>query len=148
MMRDDKGQVSIELILVVGAILTMVLVVIPMVLKNAEMNKGLTAARDGATKGAAMRGMGYSSDGGNPSGTVKLINMTPIFNSTVGGKERYLLRFYVDIPSNMDSTSVCGTIRRQALSHLSYSFYGAWSTSFSDVIGSYYIFQASCIDTS
>ncbi len=49
MKGDDKGQVSIEFVLVVGAVLTMVIVAIPLILKNAEMNKALSAARDGAT---------------------------------------------------------------------------------------------------
>ncbi len=122
----------------------MTLVGIPFILKNAEMNRGLSAARDGATKGAAVRGLGFSSSGGNEAGQIKIINMTVSYNSTVGDKDRYTLRFFVSIPDEIDSTSACNTIKRQALSHINKSLYGGWSSSFSDIEGSYYIFNVRC----
>ncbi|MFQ5801166.1 MAG: hypothetical protein ACE5HH_05555 [Candidatus Hydrothermarchaeales archaeon] len=151
MIKDSRGQVSIEFILVIGAILTMTIVGIPMILKNAEMNKGLSAARDGATYGAAMRGMGYAGENVNvqPSGVVKIINITPIYNGTVNGTERYQLRFYISAPDEMIdnptcvSSSIGGTIRMQARRYMNYAFTGSWSTT-SPIWGSYYSFTTSC----
>lgn len=145
-MKEEKGQVAMEYILVVGAVLIMALAGMPMILKNAEMNKAMGAARDGATKAAAMRGMGFSTTGGNEAGNVKIWNLTSEFNSSVGSKQRYLIRLYVDIPSNLPSASVCNVIRRQALSHINYSFYGGWSDNLGDIEGSYYIFNVGCKD--
>jgi hypothetical protein len=150
-MSDEKGQISIEFILIVGAVLTMVIVGIPMILKNAEMNRGLTAARDGATKGAAMRGLGFSSTGGNVAGVVKIINMTPIYKgNTSTGLDKYQLKFYLSVPSDMIDNPTCvqssigGTIRVQATSFMNYAFAGEYSTGFAAVNGSYYSFTTSC----
>ena len=149
MKPDERGQISIEFILILGAVLTMAIVVIPMVLKSAEMNRGVTAARDGATKGAAMRGLGFSSGSGNVAGVVKIINMTPIFqdNSTYPDTDWYLLRFYVSIPDNMPSSSVCGTIAAQARSNLRNAFTGAYNTSGAAVNGSYYTLTTGSVDS-
>lgn len=150
MIDDDKGQISIEYILVIGAILIMVIAGIPVIMKNAEMNRGLTAARDGATKGAAMRGMGFSSTGGNVAGVVKIINITPEYQGNVNGTDRYLLRFYISVPSNMidnptcTSSSVGSTITNQALRYMHYSFNSEWLPVVGSVTGSYYRFTASC----
>jgi Flp pilus assembly pilin Flp len=91
--REERGQASIEFILVVGAILVMVVAGIPIIQKNAEMNRGLTAARDGATKGAAMRGLGYAGDGvtPQPSGAIKILNITPEYQGPSGDLEHYKL---------------------------------------------------------
>ena len=142
----EKGQISIEFILILGAVLTMAIVVIPMVLKSAEMNRGVTAARDGATKGAAMRGLGFSSGSGNVAGVVKIINITPMYLGTSGDLDRYRFRFYVSIPDDLPGLSVCGTIATQARSNLRYAFTGEYGTSGSAVNGSYYSFTTGCID--
>lgn len=151
MKPDEHGQISIEFILILGAVLTMAIVVIPMVLKSAEMNRGVTAARDGATKGAAMRGLGFSSGSGNVAGVVKIINITTIYlGNTSTGLDRYQLKFYISAPSNMIdnptcvSSSIGGTIRRQATSSMNYAFTGEYSNNFAAVNGSYYSFTTSC----
>jgi Class III signal peptide len=148
MKSDEGGQISIEFILIVGAVLTMTVVAIPMVLKNAEMNRGLAAARDGATFGAGMRGLGFSYAGGNVAGKVKILNLTPIFKDSTSypGTDWYLLRFYVSIPDALPSSSVCGTIATQARSNLRYAFTGDYGTSTSAVNGSYYSFTVGCVD--
>jgi uncharacterized protein (UPF0333 family) len=148
-MRDEKGQVSIELILVVGAVLSMVVVIIPMVLKNAEMNRGLTAARDGATKGAAMRGMGFSSSGGNEAGVVKIVNITSSITEISDSQDNVSITFYAKIPSNMDSVTVCDTIETQSQRYTAYAFTGQWPSGaivpLSDRTGSYYVFKIGCV---
>lgn len=150
MKNEDKGQISIELVLVVGAILTMVVVAIPMILKNAEMNRGLSAARDGATFAAGMRGMGYSFDGGNPSGVIKIVNMTVIQNGMTGDLEKYQIKFYISAPSEMIdnptcvSSSIGGSIRSQATNYMNNAFNGNWVSGFAPVNGSYYSFTTSC----
>jgi hypothetical protein len=153
-MRDEtRGQASIELILVVGAIITMAIILIPVGLKNAEMNKGLSAARDGATFAAAMRGLGFAGEGvtSQPSGTIKILNITPEFVTTTGGLEEYRLRFYVSIPGSMDSTNTCSSINTQARRYIAYAFTGKWPSGavvpLSDTTGSYYIFRVACTAT-
>ncbi len=151
MKGDDKGQVSIEFVLVVGAVLTMVIVAIPLILKNAEMNKALSAARDGATMGAGMRGLGYSSSGGNEPGVVKIINMTPEYQNKVGELDWYRLRFYLSVPSEMIDDPTCtqssigSTVTNQAMRYTHYAFNGEWLNLVSRVNGSYYSFTASCV---
>jgi len=145
MIEESRGQISIEFILLVGAILTMVLVAIPMALKNAEMNKALTAARDGAVKAAALRGLGYSYKGGNATGVVRVLNLTAVYRGEVGNKDWYLLRFYVSVPSGLDASSVCTSIQRQATSHLKYAFEGQWASTMQRVNGSYYSFTVGCV---
>ncbi len=152
MIEDDKGQISIEFILIVGAVLTMVIVGIPIILKNAEMNRGLSAARDGATFGAGMRGMGYAGENvdNQPSGVVKIINITLENQGKISGLDWYRLRFYVSAPNDMIdnptcvSSSVGSTITNQALRYVHYSFNGEWLSLVSRVNGSYYSFTAAC----
>ena len=148
MIKDDKGQVSIEFLLLVGAIITMVLVTMPIIFRNTEMNKALTAARDGGTKGAAMRGLGFSEGGGNAGGVITIINMTPIYqdNSTYPGNDWYLLRFYANVPDEMNVNSVCGTIETQARSFMRYAYTGAYDTSVGAVNGAKYTFTVGCMD--
>ena len=140
MKTEEKGQVTIEFTLVVGAILLMTVVVIPMTLKNAEMNRALTAARDGASKGAVMRGLGFEASSGNETGVVRIINMTPEYVGKTGDLDWYRLRFYVSAPGNMDQSSLRGTIRQQARSQINYAITGQWDPSFDEVNGSYYSF--------
>lgn len=148
--NGEQGQISIEFVLILGAVLTMTVVAIPMVLKNAEMNRGLAAARDGATFGAGMRGLGFSSGGGNTAGMVKIINMTPERQAPVGDLDWYRLRFYISAPSSLIdnptcvSSSVGSTITNQALRYVHYSFNGEWLNLVSRVNGSYYSFTAAC----
>jgi uncharacterized protein (UPF0333 family) len=144
MIEDNKGQISIEFLLVVGAILTMVVVATPIILKNAEMNRGLTAARDGATKAAAMRGLGFSSNGGNAAGVVKIIRIETNITVIEGAPDTVSLGIYAKIPSNLDSTSVCDTIETQAQRYVAYAFTGQWPVGevvpIADITGSYYSF--------
>ncbi|HDH27625.1 MAG TPA: class III signal peptide-containing protein [Euryarchaeota archaeon] len=149
MKPDEQGQISIEFILILGAVLTMAIVAIPMVLKSAEMNRGVTAARDGATKGAAMRGLGFSATTDHKTGVVKIINLTSEYNGTSAtGLEKYRLRFYVKMSDGLDKSSVCTSIRQAASSNLNYAFAGKYTTSFAAVDGSYYSFTTACTPVS
>jgi uncharacterized protein (UPF0333 family) len=144
--EDNKGQVSLEFILVVGAIMTMTIVGIPMILKNTEMNKGLSAARDGATYGAAMRGVGYAGSGvsSQPSGVVKIDRIEYTITENPGSLNNVSIRIYAKIPSNMDTTSICDTIETQAQRYVAYALHGRWISGavvqISERTGSYYVF--------
>lgn len=44
---NERGQISVEYILIVGLLLAMILVVYPYALRENELNKAVAAARDG-----------------------------------------------------------------------------------------------------
>lgn len=48
---NNRAQISVEYILIVGLLLAMILVVYPYALRENELNKAVAAARDGATQG-------------------------------------------------------------------------------------------------
>jgi hypothetical protein len=154
MIKDNEGQVAIEFILVVGAILTMVVVAAPMILKNAEMNRGLSAARDGATKAAAMRGLGYAGQGVDmqPAGVVKINNLTYSVVEIADAQDNVTITISAKIPNSMDGSKICSSIRTQAQRYIAYAFTGDWPAGavvpLDDRTGSYYVFKVSCSPSS
>ena len=78
-MRSERGQTSTELMLIVGAILLIVISIYPSIKTESEMNRGITAARDGATYSVNMIGMGFSESGSGitqPNKTVQLVGFS------------------------------------------------------------------------
>ncbi|NOZ77206.1 MAG: class III signal peptide-containing protein [Euryarchaeota archaeon] len=150
-MKDKRGQVSVELILVTGLILVMAITTYPYILKQQEMNKAVAAAREGATAGAALRGMGFSTTGGNEMGIVRLEDMTLTKTNTSGERDVYEITFYLSAPdslktnSNCWMTSVGNTVRMQARRHIYYAFTGQWVDNLPDGVNTtYYRFTTSC----
>ncbi len=150
MKSDEEGQISIEFLLIVGAVLTMTVVAIPMVLKNAEMNRGLIAARDGATFGAGMRGLGFAggSVDAQPSGVVKIEKLNYTVADVTDAPDNVTINIYARIPSNMDSSTICSSIRTQSQRNIAYAFTGQWPSGaivpLANRTGSYYVFKVSC----
>lgn len=134
-MRNEKGQIAIELVLITGAVMVMAIAVYPFILEQTELNKATAAARDGATFGAAMRGMGYSSGSGNEAGAIKIHNLTMEPRSPLGDRKRYRIRFYIQIPEYMKDSPSCATssigqtITTQARRSIYYNFNGEWPPS-------------------
>ncbi len=126
-MSSNRAQVSIEFIILVGALLVMVIAVFPYILKTNELNKALSAARDGATFGAAMRGVGYQSGSVEaPPGRIKIKSVTLERLGRCGSLECYRFRIVVMMPSYYSPyvNSITRTIRNQALRFVYYAFNG------------------------
>ncbi len=149
-MRCRKAQVGIEFIILVGALLVMVIAVFPYILKTNELNKALSAARDGATFGAAMRGVGYKSGSVEaPPGKIKIKSVTLERLGKCGDLECYRFKIVIMMPSYYSSNSsyvrsVRGTIRNQAMRFVYYAFYGDYPSKsvIYRVNTSYYSFNA------
>jgi|GEM_PF-1636430 len=133
--REQKAQVGVEYIIIVGLLLSMILIVYPYALKQNELNKALAAARDGAVYGASLRGMGFKGEGVKevPEGIIKIVRVEPEFQDsiTVPGKDWYKLKIYISAPDYIKdnstyANSVRGTITNQALSYIYYTFNGNW----------------------
>jgi hypothetical protein len=140
MINNDKGQVSIEFILIVGAVLTMVIVGIPIILKNAEMNRGLAAARDGATYAVGMVGMGFSEDGSGEAGVMKITEIELVSMAPFDEKERFVLIIRVDAPDELATINNRNIIRQQSRSFINNAFTGEYDNTFLWVYGDYYGF--------
>ena len=131
-MRNEKAQISIEMVLITGAIMIMAISVYPFILQQSELNKATAAARDGATFGAAMRGMGYSYNGGNEAGTVKIQNLTFENQGPFGDRTWYRIRFYVHSPEYLKDNPSCSnskigsSIITQGLRSVHFAFNGEW----------------------
>ncbi len=150
--RDS--QIAIEFIIIVGIVLLIVVAVTPSIMKQQELNKALSAARDGAAFGAGMRGLGFEGAGVNevPEGIVKIEKIELVTGGIESGLQKYTIRFYVSAPEYIKTnpsctfTTVGATITNQALRYVKYAFTGAWpGSTVSRVNTSYYTFTAGCV---
>jgi type II secretory pathway pseudopilin PulG len=131
--RDS--QIAVEFILIVGIVLLIVVAVTPTIMKQQELNKALSAARDGAAFGSSMRGMGFAGEGVNelPEGIVKIERIALEEQPPEDGKTWYRIRFYISAPNYMKDNSVCSsssigmTVRKRSVSYINYAFYGSWT---------------------
>ncbi len=134
-MSSNRAQVSIEFIILVGALLVMVIAVFPYILKTNELNKALSAARDGATFGAGIRGVGYQSGSVEaPPGRIKIKSVILERLGRCGSLECYRFRIVIMMPSYYSSNSsyvnsIRSTIRNQALRFVYYAFNGEYPAS-------------------
>jgi hypothetical protein len=148
-MRGEKGQVSIELVIIIGVVLFIVFSIIPSILKQNELNRGLTAARDGATFGAGMRGLGYAGEGVDiaPEGVVKIDKIEHVINpgGGEGGRDEVRVYIFVRGPAYLQNTTIIDTIETQARRYICYAFQGYWPTgaavSLNETSGRYYTFS-------
>ncbi len=153
---NERGQVSIEFILVAGAVLLIAVSMYPFAMQQQELNKAVSAAREGASYGAGLRGMGFTPQGGAslPGGMVKIEGMVVNKTGTVTGDlEEYQITFFVYAPEYMQGNGDCSsagnelgsTIINQSLSYIHRAFYGNWSaTPPGSVNASYYYFTVTC----
>lgn len=104
-MRSERGQTSIELILVVGAVILITISVYPAIKSQTELNKGVTTARDGATYAANMMGLGFTKSGSGimqANKTIKIVGMTYSKGTAVGGLTPVAISF--EIQGTNDAT--------------------------------------------
>ncbi len=137
MNQNQKGQASLEFMLIVTIFLLMVVTIYPYVQRENELDEALAAARDGAIYAANDRGMGYACQGcvRLSSGTIKIINMTLEDRGTdQDGRKCYRIRFYVSVPYYIkDNYPYCYnspigmSIRREALRFMYKVFHGDWN---------------------
>jgi hypothetical protein len=152
-LKNCSGQVSIEFIILIGAIVVMVVAVFPYITRANELSKAHAAARDGATFAVGMRGMGYKplNDKELPPGVVKITKVEMVKVGNYNGLVWYRFNISVYAPDYIadNSTygqSLCGTIINQALQYIYYAFNGRWSDNsiLSRVNTSHYSFTATC----
>ena len=60
--KNQKGQTSVEIAMVTGAIFIISVTMFPYLVEANTLNKGISSARDGATFAETMINMGYTSD--------------------------------------------------------------------------------------
>lgn len=152
---NNKAQISVEYILIVGLLLSMILIVYPYALKENELNKALAAARDGATYGASLRGMGFRGEGARetPEGIIKAIGIRYSVTNTVSPEtNKIVVEVYIDasLPSYItgnDKLAVGRTIERHTKRYIAYAFSGVWYPMtlnlpyLKETSGSYYTFN-------
>ncbi len=141
-----RGQSSLEFMLIVGALMVIVMYTFPFVSRNAELNKGIAAARDGAQFGATMRGMGFYSSGTSESnknlpGVIKIDRIEYDITESSDKIENVSISIYVRGPSELKTTSVYATIRSEAQRFVGKAISGDYTTSVSARTGQYYRFQ-------
>jgi len=151
---NERGQVSIEFIIVAGAVLLVAISIYPFAMQQQELNKAVAAARDGASYGAGLRGMGFTPEGGGslPGGVVKIERMDVNRTGMAGDLKEYNINFSVYAPANMRGGTDCsapgnelgGTIINQSLSYIHRAFYGTWNATTPIVNTSYSSFTVTC----
>ncbi len=136
-MRGERGQTSIEFLIILSAFLVMALAVLPFVIRNAELSKGVAAARDGATYGIGMLNLGYKPPGYSgalPARPYKLHNV----DYTVSGTD-VTLTCTID---GTDDEDLDDEVQRQMLRFVYKSINGDWpATDPTSVTGGTYTFD-------
>lgn len=134
---NNKSQVAVEYMLVVGIFVLMVVTTLPYITKQNELNKALAAVRDGATYGAAMRSLGYKALNAEPvpEGVVKISQVEMVRTGVRNGKEAYGFVIHILAPDSVKANSsyrlrLGSTIRTQAYRQLYYVFNGEYPPSF------------------
>ncbi|WP_457555225.1 hypothetical protein [Candidatus Pyrohabitans sp.] len=149
---EVRGQISIEFLILIGAIMVMVVAVFPFILSTAELSKAHAAARDGATFAAGMRGLGYRGADVDPvpEGAIRVLRVDMVEAGNYNNLTWYRFDITANAPEYISTntsytSSICGTIRTQVLRHVYYAFYGEWpSGSISRVNTARYSFTAGC----
>lgn len=131
-LEHRRAQVSVEFIIIVGIIMLIVVSLLPYITKQNELNKAVAAARDGATYGAAMRGLGFKGGGVDavPEGVIRIERVERVEVNLSHDPPWYLLRIHIAAPSyivnHANSSSVSRTICNQALRQMYYAFNGEY----------------------
>jgi len=132
--------------------MVMVVAVFPFIMSANELSKAHAAARDGATFAAGMRGMGYRAADVNPvpEGVVKVLRVDMVKVGNYSNLEWYRFDILLSAPGYIAddasyASSLCATVRSQALRHVHYAFYGTWPAgAVSRVNTTRYTFTAGC----
>ncbi len=129
----EKGQVSLEFVMLVGFAIIVSIIAFPFIAKQNELNKAVAAARDGAVFGASARGVGFGGEGVTtiPQGTIKIDELRLSYQSKLGNLDWYKIEIRVKTPDYIKnntqySSSVDGTVTNQSLRYVYYAFNGEW----------------------
>jgi hypothetical protein len=125
--KGQSGQTSIEIAFVTGAIFLIVISALPYITDANMMNKGVTAARDGATFSQTMLNMGYSTgDISLPRGERVHVDDISYTEETSGSIK--IVRIKLTISGTNDN-DVATEITSQAGNYIHYAFNAQWNTS-------------------
>lgn len=137
----ESGQVAIEFILIVGAMMVIIMYTFPVLTRHAELNKGIAAARDGAQFGATMRGMGFTStEIKNPPGVIKIDRIEYDITENPDGVDDVSISIYVRGPPELKTDSVWGTIGKEAQRFIGKAISGEYDDAIIARTGEYYKF--------
>ncbi len=137
----ERGQVAIEFILVVGAMMVIIMYTVPLVTRHAELNKGIAAARDGAQFGASMRGMGFTStEIKNPPGVIKIDRIEYDITENPDGVDDVEIWIYVREPPELKTSSIYTTIGKEAQRFIGKAISGEYDDAIIARTGEYYKF--------
>ncbi len=125
--KGQKGQVSIEIIIVTGAMFLIAISVIPYITDADSVNKGVSAARDGATFSKTMLNMGYAAGSVSlPTGDkVNIDDIAYSVDTSTPGIKIVTITFTI---SGTSDTDVADEIVNQASNSIYYAYNGAWNT--------------------
>jgi uncharacterized protein (UPF0333 family) len=131
----ERGQVSLEFVLVTGVIFVVVISIFPYITEQNILNKAITVARDGGTYGVSMLNMGYTTNFDMtityPNNTWKLKDTKIAFDQVVDNIKVYNITLYVDTGTDTPPASNSGTgkfLGAIATNYLHYAFLGNWTS--------------------
>ena len=125
--KGQRGQTSIEIALVTGVIFIIVISTLPYITDANMVNKGVSAARDGATFSQTMLNMGYSSgDISLPRGERVHVDDISYTEETSGSIK--IVRITLTISGTTDD-DVATEIKSQAGNYINYAYNAQWNTS-------------------
>lgn len=133
--KGQSGQTSIELLLVVGALFLIVISTLPYIGDANKVNKGVAAARDGATFAQTMLNLGYSytTEWGDvvelPQGETVHVDDITYTTSVIdmgGGNTQKFVEITLTISGTSDLLTAI-QISEHSLNYIYYAFNGEWS---------------------
>lgn len=132
--KRQNGQVSVEIAIVTGAVFLIVISVLPYIIDANTMNKGVSAARDGATFAQTMLNMGYASgDASLPRGEKVHIDDISYRVDTTTLPGTKIVRITLTISGTSD-TDAAAKIVSQAGNSIFYAYNGRWNTSTGGIV--------------
>lgn len=127
-LKGQRGQTSIEIAMVTGVIFLIVVSVIPYITEVNVMNKGLSAAREGATYAQTMLNMGYATNTSLPLGDKVLLEGISYIEDTTTEPGIKIVNITLTI-SGTTNGAIATEIKNQAANYIYYSFNAQWNTS-------------------
>lgn len=126
--KGQRGQTSIEIAFVTGAIFIIVVSAMPYITDANMVNKGVSAARDGATFAQTMLNMGYSKGTSLPQGVeVKVEDISYSVDTTTEPGTK-IVSITLTISGTTDD-DVATEIKNQAANYIFYAYNAQWNTS-------------------
>lgn len=143
--KGKNGQVSIELVLVTGAILVIAITVVPFIIHENMINKGVSSARDGATFAQTMFNMGYAVGGVSlPTGEQVKMDSIAYSLDTTTTPDTTIVAITLTL-SGTATTAVATEIVSQAGNSIYYAYYGSWNSTTNGAVSTgKYLFNVTC----